>query len=163
MADTTDIIKCPACDKEMKKIYIPDAGVNIDICLDGCGGIYFDNRELEKFDEKHENIDTLINAIDGRKFTSVNGNELRICPACGASMAKMGAANGTVQIDICHTCGGKFLDNGELQKIRNYKNDTQKIDKIIDGIIDAVYADKFSNAKPNPRRMFFEELVKKYL
>ena len=74
-------------------------------------------------------------------------------------MVKMGAADGTVQIDVCNTCGGKFLDNGELQKIRKYKNDHQKVDNIIDGIMKTVYSD----IKPNKRRMFFEKLVSKYV
>ncbi len=159
MADTTDIIKCPACDKVMKKLYIQEDDLHIDICLDGCGGIFFDNRELEKFDEKHENADKILEAIEGKKFVQVNDVELRICPACGLPMVKMGAADGTVQIDVCNTCGGKFLDNGELQKIRKYKNDHQKVDNIIDGIMKTVYSD----IKPNKRRMFFEKLVSKYV
>ena len=32
----------------MEKIFISDANINVDICLNGCGGILFDNRELEK-------------------------------------------------------------------------------------------------------------------
>ena len=142
---------------------MPDAGINLDACIDGCGEIYFDNRELEKFDEKQENIDALLEKLQGKKFSAVNGAELRICPACGALMAKMGAANGTVEIDVCHTCGGKFLDNGELQKIRKYKNDTAKVDNIIDEIIDAAYSEKCGNAKPSPRRMFFEKLINKFI
>ena len=49
--DTIDIIKCPACGKEMEKVFIPSEGINIDICTDGCGGIFFDNREFDKFNE----------------------------------------------------------------------------------------------------------------
>lgn len=163
MADTKDIIKCPACDKEMVKIYMPEAGVNVDVCLNGCGGIYFDNRELEKFDEKQENADVLLEQIKDKNFTPVNGAELRICPACGMPMAKMGAANGEVEIDVCHTCGGKFLDNGELQKIRKYKNDYTKIDNIIDGIIESEYSDRYQSNKPSSRRIFFEKLVNKFI
>ena len=57
MADNFKTIKCPACQKEMHKIFIPSEGINIDVCLDGCGGIYFDNREFKSFDEQHESID----------------------------------------------------------------------------------------------------------
>jgi Zn-finger nucleic acid-binding protein len=163
MADTTNIIKCPACGKVMEKIYIPDAGVNIDICLDGCGGIFFDNRELEKFDGKNENIDKLIKSIDGKEFIPVNDNELRLCPVCGAAMLKMGAAEGTVQIDVCQACGGKFLDNGELQKIRKYRNDNQKFDGIIGDLVEIAYANKYGEANQNSGRIFFEKLAKKYM
>ena len=51
MTDTKNQINCPACGKEMKKIYLPNEKINIDICLDGCGGIFFDNREFDKFNE----------------------------------------------------------------------------------------------------------------
>lgn len=118
MADNKFNLECPACGKQMTKLYMAEAGVNIDICLDGCGGIYFDNRELEKFDESHEKIDEILAAIEGKHFEAVEDTEVRLCPVCELPMAKMGAANGEVQIDICNTCGGKFLDNGELQKIR---------------------------------------------
>ena len=60
MADTLDKLACPACGEEMKKIYMQEAGVNIDLCLNGCGGIFFDNREFEKFDEPDENIINLL-------------------------------------------------------------------------------------------------------
>lgn len=52
MADTLKALKCPACGKDMEKVFIPNLGINLDICTDGCGGIYFDNREFERFDEK---------------------------------------------------------------------------------------------------------------
>ena len=118
MADTKEIIKCPACGKEMKKVFIKDSGVNIDICTEGCGGILFDNRELEKFDEKDENADEILAEVKGKTFAPVNEKKHRICPVCNSIMVKMGAANGTVTIDLCNVCGAKFLDNGELEKIR---------------------------------------------
>ena len=44
----------------------------------------------------------------------------RYCPCCYyMPMTKMGAAGGKIQIDVCNNCGGKFLDYGELEKIRN--------------------------------------------
>ena len=53
MSDTKEIISCPACQTDMKKIYIANVDKNIDFCPN-CGGLYFDNREFKKFDEKHE-------------------------------------------------------------------------------------------------------------
>ena len=47
MADTLKELKCPACGKVMEKVFIPSEGINLDICTDGCGGIYFDNREFK--------------------------------------------------------------------------------------------------------------------
>ena len=49
MSDNKQTINCPACGKEMVKVFDKEKGINIDICLNGCGGIFFDNREFEKF------------------------------------------------------------------------------------------------------------------
>ncbi len=120
MADNLEIIKCPACGKEMRKVYIMSANLYLDICVNGCGGIYFDNRELEKFDEKHEHIEEIVVLLEGKTFQPVEEHVTRYCPCCyDMPLTKMGAAGGKIQIDVCNNCGGKFLDYGELEKIRN--------------------------------------------
>ena len=119
MADNFKTIKCPACQKEMVKVFVPTEGVNVDVCIDGCGGVYFDNREFKYFDEQHENIDQLIDAIKGKEFIKVDETLPRSCPVCGARMVKnFASVKKEVQIDECYSCGGKFLDHGELEKIR---------------------------------------------
>lgn len=121
MADTHTKINCPACGNEMKKIFIAELGLNIDICADGCGGIYLDNRELQKIDEQNEHVDEIIQELENKDFSHVqiDENAVRICPACGAKMVKNPTSvKGEVIIDDCYTCGGKFLDHGELTKIR---------------------------------------------
>ena len=118
MTDTSFDIECPACGKTMKKVYLPDSNINIDICVDGCGGIYFDNRELEKFDEEHENADIILEELKGKSFLKTDESAVRTCPRCKIPMVKMGSGKGDVEIDVCNVCGAKFLDNSELQKIR---------------------------------------------
>lgn len=154
--DTQETIKCPACGCEMKKVYSDKAKVFIDICTEGCGGVFFDNRELEKFDESHENAEVIFNALGNKEFQPVDESLTRTCPACNAPMVKMGSGKGAVEIDVCNTCGGKFLDNGELQKIRE---GVKQEDGFLNGFIDSVWED----AKPSPRREFFENIVKKML
>ena len=66
MADNLEEIYCPACGKKMHKIFMDAQGVNLDVCLDGCGGIFFDNREFKKFDENAEDITPLTNALHRR-------------------------------------------------------------------------------------------------
>jgi len=116
MTDTTDIINCPACGKEMQKIYLFDKGINIDICTFGCGGIYFDNQELQQFNQEHD-TDEIDRIYKGLTFTPADQSQKRICP-CGTPMAKHYAPGG-VQIDNCYNCGGVFLDYGELDMILN--------------------------------------------
>ncbi len=120
MADNVKTINCPACGKEMVKIFMPEQNINLDVCVNGCGGIYFDNREFQQFDEKHENIDALVEAVKGKIFTLVDDSQTRMCPVCGAKMVKnYSSIKKDVQLDECYSCGGKFLDHGELIKIRS--------------------------------------------
>ena len=125
MADTKELLICPACGKEMKKVFIADSNFNVDICLDGCGGILFDNREFEKFDEKTENADEILNAIKDKTFETTDETKTRVCPVCDVMMVKQGCGVENLKIDSCNVCGAKFLDNGELQKIRESKIDAE--------------------------------------
>ena len=119
MADNFEIIKCPACQNVMKKIFVPSKGINIDICVDGCGGIYFDKREFKHFDEQHEDATEIFKALVDKEFIPVDESNKRVCPNCGATMTKnFSSVRLEIQVDECYTCGGKFLDNKELEKIR---------------------------------------------
>jgi len=128
MENKKNAIKCPACQKEMTEIFVSSANMALDVCLDGCGGIYFDNREYKKVDEEHENIDEILEAIKNKIFIKVDDTKERFCPICGAKMVKSHASvKHEVLVDDCYNCGGKFLDNGELQKIRaQYKTESER-------------------------------------
>lgn len=119
MADTLKKMTCPACGKNMEKIFIPSQGINIDICTQGCGGIFFDNREFENFDEEKEDVTKILASLDGKEFIKPSQSMTRVCPNCGSKMVKNHSSiNQTIEVDDCYTCGGKFLDHGELEKIR---------------------------------------------
>ena len=78
MSDNDQRLICPACHCEMEKVYIPDAKVNVDICTKGCGGIYFDNKELNKFDERYENANMIFEALENKRFIPVDKDTTRI-------------------------------------------------------------------------------------
>ena len=128
--DTLEQIKCPACGKQMEKVFIPSEGINIDICTDSCGGIFFDNREFDAFNEQHEDISIIESKLEDKTFMPVDDASVRICPACGGKMVKnRSKINNGIEVDDCYLCGGKFLDYGELQKIRNeFINDKVRTD-----------------------------------
>lgn len=120
MVDTIEMIECPACGKIMHKVLMENAGLTLDVCIDGCGGIFFDNRELKKFDEHTESIEELKQAIKGKTFNKIDETVTRICPVCGNNMVKNHvSAKKEITIDECYNCGGKFFDHGELEKMRN--------------------------------------------
>lgn len=140
MSDTLQPIHCPACNKEMRKIFVPSEGINVDVCLDGCGGIFFDNREFKHFDENAENIDDILSVIDGKKFDEVDESLPRTCPVCGSKMVKnYASAKREIQVDDCYSCGGKFLDNGELLKIRaQFETEQDRADATMKELYDTV-------------------------
>lgn len=132
MADTLKTLTCPACGKEMEKVFIPSEGINLDICTNGCGGIYFDNREFESFDEKDEDVSKILEKVQGKEFEPVDESKDRICPNCGAKMVKNHSSiHKTIEIDECYSCGGKFLDRGELFKIREEYDTVEERDEDI--------------------------------
>lgn len=119
MSNRVGIINCPACGKEMVEIFMPEQGINLDVCLNGCGGIYFDNREFKHFDTSSQNIDKLIEVTKDKNFITVDDTLQRTCPVCHAKMVKnFSSAKKQVLVDECYFCGGKFLDYKELLKIR---------------------------------------------
>ena len=45
-------MECPACHRVLRSRRIGE--IVVDVCHDGCGGIWFDQGELSKFDEPSE-------------------------------------------------------------------------------------------------------------
>lgn len=131
--DSTKILKCPACGEEMEKVFVTSANCNLDICTNGCGGIFFDNREYQKFDEKHESVDEIKKVLEGRTFKEVDKTFKRYCPVCGMKMLKNSTSiKGEIVIDECYSCGGKFLDYQELDAIRNeYETESDRSKDVI--------------------------------
>ena len=168
MTDTKKELFCPACGQQMTKIYLSDANINVDICVNGCGGMLFDNRELQKCDDAEENVDDLLASIQGRSFNSVDKNAVRVCPICEVPMVKMGAGKGGVELDNCNVCGAKFLDYGELEQIRNadLEVQNQRIDIVLEALYNKTMAEIVGESnlkvKSSARREFFEKLIYKY-
>ncbi len=169
MSDNFKTLKCPACQKEMTKVFIPSEGVNVDICLDGCGGIYFDTREFKYFDEPDENIEEIVKAAEGKTFAKVDENLPRTCPVCGARMVKNYASvKKEVQIDECYSCGGKFLDYGELEKIRaQYDTEEERTTDIMKEVYSTVGVEikrlEAENAELRAKRSWAKKLFDKMI
>ena len=76
-------MKCPVCGKEM---VTENFGVNVDVCENGCKGIWFDQGELMMLDEKNEGLGAALEAAL-RYPRNNDGQRGPIkCPKCGIPM-----------------------------------------------------------------------------
>jgi Zn-finger nucleic acid-binding protein len=128
MADNQKDIICPACGQKMTKLFIAEKSINIDICENGCGGIYFDNQEIQEFSDNSEDFGEIKALLTNKNFIAVDENQVRVCPVCNTPMVKTNAFG--VQIDTCYQCGGIFLDNGEFDQIRTHFKKHKKVQPV---------------------------------
>ena len=109
---------CPACGHGLTET--TQADVKVDICKGGCGGLWFDQLEIIKFDEPHEHAGAALLQVETNPNVSVDHARRRDCPRCvGQIMMRHPFSPGTgVEVDECPACAGFWLDAGELNGIR---------------------------------------------
>ena len=155
---------CPACGKEMRTLYVPDADINVDVCINGCGGVYFSKKEIWNFDNIKNSVDTILSQIKRRHLTEENENSARKCPSCGAKMVKFGIDGTDVQMDMCYSCGGRFLNYDALTRLCNTEHNI--FDEQIDTTEDSVsreYYKSLSLPGSSSMRQQFEEWIKTHI
>jgi len=111
-------MKCPACSNDLTPTAIGD--VTVDVCKDGCGGVWFDNFELSKFDEAHEACGEQLLSVEAGAPVNVDAKARRNCPKCADIVMQQHffSVKRGVTVDECPRCGGIWLDAGELRQIR---------------------------------------------
>jgi hypothetical protein len=118
---------CPNCGKTLSEIKIKN--VTVDVCREGCGGLWLDNFELSKIDEAHESAgEELTRVLPAHPKTS-HPSAKRPCPKCeGVFMRRFFATiKREVEIDECPQCAGTWLDAGELAALRaEYKTEAER-------------------------------------
>lgn len=114
-------MKCPACFHELTQFTI--GGVTVDACEGGCAGIWFDAFELQRLDEQHEVAAAKVLHLQHNPALVVDRARKRDCPRCASVKLKRHffSAKKQVEVDHCPSCGGYWLDTGELEKIRSEK------------------------------------------
>ena len=76
-------MKCPACGQEMVK---KNFGVDVDVCENGCKGIWFDQGELTRLDEKNEGIGAALQAALRWPRKNDAHRPPLTCPKCSIPM-----------------------------------------------------------------------------
>lgn len=144
-------IDCPRCFVKMfrKEVEIFGPNIEIDICPK-CNGTWLDYGELGKM-VKDKKISNYLTKNIGTKTESK-----LVCPRCGGLMDIEKA--GDIEVDVCLTCRGVFLDEGELDELKlkskeGFKGD--EMEKYVEKWEEMVAKDK--NSKLNK---FFRRLGK---
>jgi Zn-finger nucleic acid-binding protein len=122
-------MKCPACFNALQEIQV--GSLRVDVCQNGCGGIWFDAFELEQADEEAEAVGEPLLHIERDPRIVVDFSRKRECPRCeGIKLHQhFFSAKRRVQVDQCPNCGGYWLDAGELAQIRAEKAETAAEEK----------------------------------
>ncbi len=116
---------CPKCVGKLREKNVEDC--KVDVCF-VCEGIWFDSGELEKVieaDSKDFNfIDVGREELDGKEIAGMKeelDEKESACPRCGDGTKLVRREYGgkrKVNIDACPTCGGIWLDGGEIKELR---------------------------------------------
>jgi Zn-finger nucleic acid-binding protein len=73
-------MNCPACGNILQEKTVED--LVVDVCQGGCGGIWFDNFEIQKFDEPHESAGEALLDIERDESIVIDHTKRLKCPAC---------------------------------------------------------------------------------
>jgi Zn-finger nucleic acid-binding protein len=99
-----------------------EAGLQVDVCDGGCGGIWFDHYELQKVDEPSESAGEELLQVARNPALAVDVQARHACPHCNNGTIMMRHFESVlrrVSVDECPACGGVWLDAGELGAIRD--------------------------------------------
>jgi Zn-finger nucleic acid-binding protein len=123
-------MKCPACFNPLREIQV--GSLKVDVCQGGCGGIWFDAFELERVDEENEVAGEPLLHIQRDEGIVVDSSRKRDCPRCaGIKLHRhFFSAKRRVEVDQCPSCGGYWLDGGELEQIRIERSETARTQQI---------------------------------
>ena len=129
-------MNCPTCKGTM--VEKDFGGVHVDVC-ETCKGVWFDNHELKKLDEKNEGFGRALEDALSSDYHKVENRPQIKCPKCDMNMVERHYFSQTqVLVDECYGCGGFFLDAGEFESIRENHLTEEERDQVIDKILEDV-------------------------
>ena len=101
---------CPGCESRMQVFKVRT--VEIDRCP-FCGGLWFDRGELEAVTRKPLAVERF------------EGHTSRRCAFCQLTLAT--AFVGSVPAEVCTTCLGTYLDDGELEELAQRRVSMERV------------------------------------
>ncbi|MFC1708836.1 zf-TFIIB domain-containing protein [Candidatus Omnitrophota bacterium] len=153
-------MECSVCKKEMVEQDL--GGIKVDVCKDGCKGLWFDWSELVKLDEKNEGFgNALKEALNYPRINDDSRGQIN-CPKCKKTMVTHKyQSSKKVNVDECYLCGGFFLDSGELKVVRDTFMSEQEEKDYIEKIVGNIPAYQKAEKDLNKEKLR-AEAVQKY-
>ncbi len=145
---------CPVCKNTM--VEKDFGGVMVDVCANGCKGMWFDWLELSKLDETHEGAgQALAEALMSERVKD-DGRDRIACPKCQKPMLPhLYQSSKEVTVDECYLCGGFFLDAGELKIIKESFMSEEERDSFVQSLINSdvpEYSEAIEDLQKNQER-----------
>jgi len=121
-------LDCPQCRHHLLEP-IHYEGIEIDACMH-CGGLWFDHNELDKvvrsYDPDYPRERPIIKTL-GQGV----GGTLKRCPHCKDSLKTYQFEQGSdLKIDICQSCDGIWLEQGELDHAKIFYEIPEAVESI---------------------------------
>jgi Zn-finger nucleic acid-binding protein len=115
--------------------------IAVDVCKQGCGGMWFDNFELQKVDEPHESAGESLLQIRTEGNVPTDPSRRRMCPKCKDMrlFRHFFSVKQEVEVDECPNCGGFWLDCGELGRIRSQYSSEEERKKAAKEYFDNIF------------------------
>jgi uncharacterized protein len=136
-------MECPACHHTLSPVEA--GGVTVDVCKDGCGGLWFSWMELQRFDEPKDAGDTLL-GFEREPGVTVDPGPLH-CPQCADKIQlkrHFFSVKRGVTVDECPECGGYWLDPGELRAIRGEFATDEDRRAAAEGVLQDTFGDQLA-------------------
>lgn len=125
-------------------------GLEIDTCPD-CEGMWFDGDELARFLQGGSLKKQFMRVAEAEPLQSVGftiDTRARRCPRCRTGMDERLFSD--VTLDVCATCRGIFLDEGELRRIMLKYEKGDRGDELVREQLDRGYGRRSAASAPVP-------------
>jgi Zn-finger nucleic acid-binding protein len=120
-------MQCPRTDSPLKKINVGKVPVYVS---ENCGGVFLTNQTLHLFEcPKDARGNALSKHLSQFHDVTLNVDQRVRCPECKDTvmLRRFYSPLQVVEIDECPSCGGIWLDTGELSKLQSLMlNETDK-------------------------------------
>lgn len=109
-------MNCPACWRPMYETAVRE--VTVDVCKDGCAGVWFDAWELRKLEEGESADGAFLRVLRPRIDTDPERRARRFCPRDRVPLRRTFlGAEVALEIDTCSACKGLWIDPGEIGRL----------------------------------------------